>query len=64
LTKFIGGTLQFIGSAGFSGSAFELRFEQANGESVVSGDIDGDAQSDFEIHCIGMINFTTSDFIL
>ena len=29
LTKFMGGTLQFIGSAGFSGSAFELRFEQA-----------------------------------
>jgi Ca2+-binding RTX toxin-like protein len=53
----------FIGTSAFSGAAWELRFEHAAGETVISGDTDGDAQPDFEIHCIGTINFVESDFI-
>jgi Ca2+-binding RTX toxin-like protein len=54
----------FIGPADFSDAAWELRFEHVAGETIVSGDVDGDAQPDFEIHCIGTINFTANDFIL
>lgn len=54
----------FIGTAGFSGTAWELRYEQVAGETIVSGDANGDGVGDFEIHCIGTINLTANDFIL
>jgi Ca2+-binding RTX toxin-like protein len=57
-------TFSFIGTAGFSGAAWELRYEQVAGETVVTGDTDGDGVGDFEIHCVGTINFTVNDFIL
>ena len=57
-------TFSFIGTAGFSGTAGELHYEQVAGETVVNGDTDGDGVSDFEIHCVGTINFTVNDFIL
>jgi Ca2+-binding RTX toxin-like protein len=54
----------FIGQAGFTGEAWQLRFAQVNGDTVVSGDIDGDAVADFSIHCTGTINFVASNFLL
>ena len=42
----------------------QLRYAHVSGETVISGDTDGDAQADFEIHCVGTINFTASDFLL
>ena len=57
-------TFSFIGTAGFSGTAWELHYEQVAGETIVSGDTNGDGVGDFEIHCIGTINFTANDFIL
>jgi len=57
-------SFSFIGAADFSGIAWELRFAHVAGETIISGDIDGDAQSDFEIHCVGTINFTANNFLL
>jgi Ca2+-binding RTX toxin-like protein len=54
----------FIGTAGFSSAAWQLRFEHVTGDTIISGDTDGDAQADFEIHCVGTINFTENDFLL
>jgi serralysin len=59
-----GETFNFIGTAGFSGEAWQLRFEHVAGETIISGDTNGDAQSDFEIHCVGTIGFTAADFLL
>ncbi len=50
--------------ATWSGTAWQLRYAHVSGETVISGDTDGDAQADFEIHCVGTINFTASDFLL
>ena len=57
-------TLSFIGASSFTGAAWQLRFEQVGGETIVSGDVDGDGAADFGIVCIGTINFTVSDFLL
>ena len=57
-------SLSFIGSAAFSGVAGEIRFEQANGDTLVSADTDGDGQADLAIHCTGMIDFNANDFLL
>jgi serralysin len=54
------GSFTFIGSAGFSNTAGELRFE--NG--VVSGDVDGDGNADFQIEVKGVNSLQGSDFIL
>ena len=57
-------SLVFIGNAAFSGVAGEIRFDQANGETVVSADTDGDGTADFGIHCVGTINFNATDLVL
>jgi hypothetical protein len=54
----------FIGEAAFSGEERELRFEQLGTDTWISGDSDGDAVADFQIKCVGLINFTASDFLL
>ncbi|HEV7245783.1 MAG TPA: calcium-binding protein [Shinella sp.] len=50
----------FIGGNGFSGDAGELRFEGG----VVSGDVNGDGQADFEIEVQGLGSLFRSDFLL
>jgi serralysin len=57
-------SFSFISTAEFSGTAWQLRYEQVSGDTIISGDTDGDGQSDFAIHCIGMIDFNANDFLL
>ena len=50
----------FIGNAGFSGAAGQLRF--ASG--VLAGDVDGNGVADFEVQVQGMASMTASNFLL
>jgi serralysin len=52
--------LQFIGAAGFSGVAGELRYIPG----YVIGDINGGAVNDFAIELSGAPTLTADDFIL
>jgi serralysin len=54
------GSFSFIGSANFSNTAGELRLEN----NVVSGDVDGDGNADFQIEVNGVNSLQGSDFIL
>ena len=54
----------FIGAAAFSGVAGQLRFEQAGGNTFVSGDVNGDRVADFQIELTGPITPVASDFVL
>jgi hypothetical protein len=57
-------SFNFIRSAAFSGTAGELRFEQVDGNTFVSGDVNGDGVADFSIQVNGLVNFSAVDFIL
>jgi Ca2+-binding RTX toxin-like protein len=54
----------FIGSAGFSGIAGELRAFHIQGPDMIQGDVDGDGHADFLIHTNEVLVFTAADFIL
>lgn len=54
------GSFSFIGDAGFSNTAGEVRF--ADGK--VQGDVDGDGKADFEIKMTDVDALQNSDFIL
>jgi Ca2+-binding RTX toxin-like protein len=54
----------FIGTNAFTGTAGELRFEQSNGNTFVTGDTDGDAAADFMIQLDGLHTLQTGDFYL
>ena len=53
----------FIGTASFS-AAGQLRYEVANGRTVVSGDVNGDGVADFFIRLDGMLTLTSDAFTL
>lgn len=53
----------FIGVAAFSGAAGELHFEIRKGETLLSGDTDGDRKADFTIRLTGEITLTAADFV-
>ncbi|MEM7506675.1 MAG: M10 family metallopeptidase C-terminal domain-containing protein [Pseudomonadota bacterium] len=59
-------TFQFIGTAGFSGTAGELRFFQSapNGFTIIQADVDGDSAQDFQIELTGLIDLSAGDFAL
>ena len=59
-----GGTFEFIGSAGFSGSAGELRAFNAGAHTYVAGDLNGDLAADFEIFVLGHHTLSETDFVL
>lgn len=52
----------FIGAAAFSGIAGELRAVAHSGETVVSGDVNGDGAADFAINLIGAFALAQADF--
>lgn len=54
----------FVGSAGFSGTAGELRIVQGDGETRVLGDTDGDGRADFALVVQGAVALTAGDFLL
>lgn len=54
----------FIGNAGFSNTAGELRYGFNNGNTVVMGDVDGDGAADFRITLTGSHALTADDFVL
>lgn len=54
----------FIGSAAFSKTAGQLRYETAGGNTIVSGDVDGDGAADIQILLAGSLVLAGSDFIL
>lgn len=57
-------SFDFIGRAAFSGTAGELRFGLAGGQTRVQGDIDGDGQADFRITLSGSQSLTEEMFVL
>lgn len=59
-----GGAFTFVGTAAFSHTAGELRFEQLGGHTFVYGDTNGDGVADLVIDFVGSINFHASDFVL
>ncbi len=54
----------FIGDAGFSNTAGELRYEQVGGNTIVQADRDGDGAADLEIQLTGTIDLLASDFFI
>ncbi len=54
----------FIGTAAFSGTAGELRFEQGSTHTFVYGDTNGDGVADFAIRVDGLHMLGSSDFLL
>jgi hypothetical protein len=54
----------FIGSAEFSGIAGQLRVSVPGTNTLVTGDIDGDAVTDFHILLTGVLALSASDFLL
>lgn len=55
---------QFIGSDDFHDKAGELRAVKTGGNTVVSGDVDGDGNADFMIVIAGEVNLNASHFAL
>lgn len=54
----------FIGSASFSGTAGELRYQQVADETRIFGDMDGDGAADLAIRLETIMVPSTSDFFL
>jgi restriction endonuclease Mrr len=54
----------FIGTAAFSKTAGELRYQEIGGNTYVSGDTNGDGLADFLIRLAGSHALTSSDFVL
>lgn len=54
----------FIGSATFTGLAGELRSAIVGGNTLITGDIDGDSVADFMIRLDGIHNLVATDFVL
>ncbi|TXL71174.1 tandem-95 repeat protein [Vineibacter terrae] len=54
----------FIGGAAFHGVAGELRQQAFGADTIVSGDVNGDAVADFQIQLKGAFALTASDFFL
>nr|WP_042251467.1 type I secretion C-terminal target domain-containing protein [Paracoccus sp. PAMC 22219] len=54
----------FVGTDGFSGSAGELRYLQANGATLIFADLDGDRRADFSIELSRQMTLNENDFFL
>lgn len=56
----------FIGTSSFSESEGELRYSKnlINKTTIISGDVDGDSESDFQIELRGIMDLSHSDLIL
>lgn len=54
----------FIGSAAFSGVAGQLRYEYVNGNTVITGDVNGDGVADFGVTLYDAMPLVATDFVL
>ena len=54
----------FIGTNAFSGAAGQLRYAASGGNTLISGDVNGDKVADFSILVSGAHAFSGSDFVL
>ncbi|QNM82995.1 VCBS repeat-containing protein [Sphingomonas sabuli] len=54
----------FLGTAAFTGSAGQLRYEQIGSNTYLYGDTNGDRVADFAIRVDGLHSFVIGDFIL
>ena len=54
----------FIGTAAFSHTAGELRYEEVSGFTYVYGDTNGDGIADFMIRLDGLHALSSGDFVL
>jgi len=54
----------FRGTSSFTSGGGEVRYAQVNGNTIVSGDIDGDRVPDFQIRLDGLFSLTDGDFVL
>nr|WP_298105025.1 hypothetical protein [uncultured Shinella sp.] len=54
----------FIGTAKFSNTAGELRYEKAKAGTYVYGDTDGNGKADFVMHIDAVFNLKAGDFLL
>ena len=54
----------FLGTGDFTHSAGELRYEQVNGNTYLSGDTNGDGLADFMIKLDGLHTVNASDLVL
>jgi Ca2+-binding RTX toxin-like protein len=54
----------FVGTAGFSGAAGQLRYEQIAGKTFIQGDTNGDGIADFWIALNGSHTLSSGDMIL
>ncbi|WP_408637188.1 M10 family metallopeptidase C-terminal domain-containing protein [Novosphingobium nitrogenifigens] len=57
-------TLTFIGSAAFSHTTGEVRYEVDSGYTLIEGDTNGDGQADFMIRLDGVTTFAASELVL
>jgi Ca2+-binding RTX toxin-like protein len=55
--------LHFVGTAAFSNTAGELRYEQVGGDTFIEGDVDGDGTTDFLVQLTGVHTLNSGDFI-
>ena len=53
----------WLGDGAFTGVAGQLRYEQVDGNTYVSGDVNGDGIADFMIRLDGLIDLGTNDFL-
>ena len=53
----------FIGSAAFSTASGELRSEMVGGNTLISGDVNGDGQADFAIRLLGVQSLGPGNFV-
>ena len=57
-------SFDLIGTAAFSGSAGELRWQRDGSGITVTADTDGDGHVDFALHLEGLTTLRASDFVL
>ena len=55
---------KFIGTAAFSHVAGQLHYYQANGDTFIEGDVNGDGLGDFLIAIDATVALTSADFVL
>ena len=54
----------FIGISQFNGTSGQLRYQKYGAYTLVSVDLDGDGNADWEVQLTGVMDLTASDFLL